>query len=216
MPDLTEPDSQLQTEFTPGESTPAESAPGESTPGPHTSLLLIGGVLVAAAALAVIAILFFSRADQYNGTATGLLISGGSSQLCVEMARTEAEREVGLSGRTNIGDFDGMAFLNFDETLAAASNPPDESATAAAQLTTAGFWMKNTLIPLDLVFVGGDGRVVSVESMEPCSHEPCRVYNAPRAYLYAIELPAGWAREFDIRPGVRLTARDGCIPFDRD
>lgn len=192
-----------------------EGHSGERHP-PNPVLLLVGGLLLLAAALAIVAVLFAAWTPRYAGTATGLLVSGGSSQLCVEPAITPEEREIGLSGRTQLGDFDGMAFLFTDTALSIASNPPDEATAAAPALTSAPFWMKETLIPLDIIFVGGDGRVVDIRTMEPCVSDPCPVFEPAGRYLYAVELPKGWAREFDIRPGVRLRLTPGCIPFDRD
>jgi len=67
--------------------------------------------------------------------------NGNSHSFRVEMARTEAEQEKGLMFRTGMGKDEGMLF---------------PSAFPEAR----SFWMKNTVIPLDIVFIGTDHRIV--------------------------------------------------------
>jgi len=65
--------------------------------------------------------------------------------------------------------------------------------------TTSGFWMKNTLVPLTVVFFNADGKRVARLSMKPCRADPCPVYNPKRLYRFALELRAS-----DRRPALRL------------
>ena len=63
-------------------------------------------------------------------------------------------------------------------------------------------WMRNTLIPLDMLFVAGDGRIVNIaEDTEPLSEA---VIASSRPALGVIELNGGTARRLDIRPGDRV------------
>lgn len=62
-----------------------------------------------------------------------------------------------------------------------------------------GFWMKNTLVPLKIVFFDAGGRRVRTMRMTPCTKDPCRIYDPGRAYRFALELPAS-----DRRPALRL------------
>lgn len=62
-----------------------------------------------------------------------------------------------------------------------------------------GFWMKNTLAPLKIVFFDAGGRRVRTMRMTPCTKDPCRIYDPGRAYRFALELPAS-----DRRPALRL------------
>ncbi len=56
---------------------------------------------------------------------------------------------------------------------------------------TAAFWMKDTLLVLDVAFFAADGLLVDLLRMEPCPGDPCPVYRPAAAYRYALEAPAG-------------------------
>ena len=87
-----------------------------------------------------------------------------------ELALTSAQREVGLMRRQK-APVDGMLFV-------------------FPRRTRDGFWMKNTLVPLAIVFFDASGRRVRKLSMTPCTSEPCAVYYPNRTYRFALELPA--------------------------
>jgi uncharacterized membrane protein (UPF0127 family) len=95
------------------------------------------------------------------------------SVLQVEIADTDEERAKGLMGVTSLPENHGMAFV-WDA-------PTDGS-----------FWMKDTLIPLSIAFIGSDGRVVTLRDMAPCEADPCATYPATAPYVTAIEANAGW------------------------
>ena len=65
--------------------------------------------------------------------------------------------------------------------------------------TSGGFWMKNTLVPLKIVFYDSRGRAVRTLRMTPCREDPCRIYDPRKQYRFALELRAN-----DARPGRRL------------
>ncbi len=87
-----------------------------------------------------------------------------------ELALTPAQRALGLMHRTE-APRDGMLFVF-----------PTPS--------TGGFWMKNTLVPLKIVFFDSAGRRVRTLRMAPCTEDPCRIYDPGRPYRFALELPA--------------------------
>jgi uncharacterized membrane protein (UPF0127 family) len=62
--------------------------------------------------------------------------------------------------------------------------------------TTGGFWMKDTLVPLRILFFDAAGTRVKKLSMTPCRRDPCPVYESGRRYRFALELRAS-----DTRPG---------------
>ncbi|MFP4137845.1 MAG: DUF192 domain-containing protein [Halomonas sp.] len=101
----------------------------------------------------------------------------GAHEFEVEVARSFAERSRGLMGRERLADDAGMLFLY-------AAERPGRS----------GFWMYNTLIPLDIAFIDGEGRIVSTHTMQPCgSDDPadCPVTRPGTPYRAALEVKAG-------------------------
>jgi hypothetical protein len=96
-----------------------------------------------------------------------------------ELAITSAGRSLGLMNRRR-APADGMLFVF----------PQD---------TRGGFWMKNTLVPLTIVFFNADGKRVRKLSMTPCREESCPIYNPGRRYRFALELRAS-----DARPAAKL------------
>jgi len=102
----------------------------------------------------------------------------------VELAQTPAERERGLMYRRSMKPDWGMLFVY--------GRDGDRR-----------FWMKNTLIPLDMVFIADDGGVVGVvEGAEPMTLTPRAVGRPAR---YVLELNAGVARAHDIGRGATMT-----------
>jgi uncharacterized protein len=122
----------------------------------------------------------------------GVVVFDGSERLNVRIAETEQERETGLMHVMALAPDDGMAFV-FDGPV------------------TETFWMKDTLIPLSVAFVGEDGRVVSIADMEPCEADPCPTYAATGRYTLAVEANLGWFADHSVAAGdpARLEADDG-------
>ncbi len=101
----------------------------------------------------------------------------------VELARTDPERRKGLMDRPSLPEGTGMLFL-FDQSAVQS------------------FWMKNTLIPLDMLFIGEDGRIVGiVESAEPRTLTERTVGKSSR---YVLEVNGGWSRAHGVRAGDRV------------
>jgi uncharacterized membrane protein (UPF0127 family) len=98
-----------------------------------------------------------------------LLLDG--TRLRPEVARTSDQRARGLMHRLK-APADGMLFVF----------PGD---------TTGGFWMKNTLVPLAIVFFDRQGKQVRRLAMTPCRRDPCPIYSPGRRYRFALELSAG-------------------------
>lgn len=66
------------------------------------------------------------------------------------------------------------------------------------------FWMKDTLVPLDIAFAGDDGTIREILTMSPCDAEPCPTYDPEVAYRTALEVPAGWFARQGVEAGDRL------------
>ncbi len=93
-------------------------------------------------------------------------------ELYVAIADTMEKRRQGLMEIDDLLDLDGMLFV-FDGD------------------TSGGFWMKNTLIPLDIAYFDVDGRFVDGFVMEPCTADPCPIYTPDGDYRFALEMAAG-------------------------
>jgi uncharacterized protein len=70
--------------------------------------------------------------------------------------------------------------------------------------TGVAFWMKNTLIPLDMIFIDGKGRIVRIATAKPMDLTPVPAGNPARAVL---EIAGGEAKKMDIRAGDRVRHR---------
>ena len=119
-----------------------------------------------------------------RGTAT-LHTGTKTVKLWVELARTDVQRQQGLMHRRTLGPRAGMVFQY-------------------PSLTRGGFWMKNTLIPLDIAFYDGRGRILRILQMKPCRADPCAVYDPGVAYRGALEVNAGSFRTLGVKRGHRL------------
>jgi uncharacterized membrane protein (UPF0127 family) len=109
----------------------------------------------------------------------------------VEVATTADEQAYGLMNRTRLGPNEGMLF---------PFSPP----------RPASFWMKNTLIPLDMIFVRQDGSIARVAAMTtPQSLEPVGVSEPVGAVL---EIPGGRAAELGIGLDARVSWPGGPAP----
>jgi uncharacterized membrane protein (UPF0127 family) len=120
----------------------------------------------------------------------------GAPPLVVEVASTEAAREHGLMGRTQVPAGTGMLF-----------EFPSKS--------TGGFWMKNTLVPLSIAYVDGD-RVVSTAEMVPCPAKAaqCPTYEAAAPYTAAVETWPGFFAAHGVVAGTRMLV-EGPTPVPR-
>ncbi|MFO7571136.1 MAG: DUF192 domain-containing protein [Gaiellaceae bacterium] len=130
------------------------------------------GALVALLATASVAC-----AEGTQATSASLRLDGVPFR--PELATTPDARAVGLM-RRNRAPADGMLFVF----------PRD---------TRGSFWMKNTRVPLRIVFFDVDGKRVRQLTMTPCRRDPCPLYSPGRRYRFALELRAS-----DTRPATRL------------
>jgi len=113
-----------------------------------------------------------------------------SEQICfangciyIEIAQTPEERRKGLQARKYLGKDKGMLFI-FSESQKYS------------------FWMKDTLIPLDIVWIDDQKRIVTVMSnVLPCKTEQCPVYAPDKSALYVLEINTGSASELSLKVG---------------
>ncbi len=111
------------------------------------------------------------------------IIQVGEQRLTVEYAGTFEQRARGLMYRTELCDSCGMLF-EFEY--------PRE----------AGFWMKNTLIPLDIAYLDKRGVITDIKPMYPLVLDPVP---SSKPVLYALEMNQGWFAANDVVVGDRIT-----------
>jgi uncharacterized protein len=112
-----------------------------------------------------------------------IVSSGRDIKFEVELALNEAERTRGLMFRKQLGPYEGMLFDFFTEM-------------------PVSFWMKNTLIPLDMIFIAADGTVRHVHANAvPLSTDAIPSGGPVRAVL---EINGGSAALLGIKPGDKV------------
>jgi uncharacterized protein len=97
-------------------------------------------------------------------------------EIIVEIAQTPTESERGLMYRTKIPEKQGMFFK-----YATPQNPK-----------FVGFWMKNTLIPLDVAFFDASGVIFDIVTLQPCMTANCPIYSTKKIYAGTLEVNAGF------------------------
>jgi uncharacterized membrane protein (UPF0127 family) len=131
-----------------------------------------------------------SNAVELGRSAAGLeqvpltVTSGGRThKFTVEVAATSEEQATGLMNRASLAPDRGMIFPFAEESQAS-------------------FWMKNTLIPLDMIFVRADGSIANIEANTvPLSLQPVHSDGPVAAVL---ELAGGRSAELGIKPGDKV------------
>lgn len=110
--------------------------------------------------------------------------SAGEVTVDAEVVISLADQQRGLMFREQLGEFEGMLFVYHTDVVRS-------------------FWMKDTLIPLDMIFIDGDRRVVGiVESAEP---KTVRSRSVPFASRYVLEVNGGWSKSHGVGPGTRVS-----------
>jgi len=107
----------------------------------------------------------------------------GSPSVDVELARDDPSRERGLMFRTHMAENRGMLFSWQDSGVR-------------------NFWMHNTCIPLDMLYITKDGVISGILEQVPTLNDAPRGVKCPVAHV--LELNAGWARAHGVAPGMKL------------
>jgi uncharacterized membrane protein (UPF0127 family) len=108
----------------------------------------------------------------------------GAPKVAVEIARTDAHRQRGLMYRTEMGTDAGMLF-SWD-----AESPR-------------AFWMRNTCIPLDMLFIAADRTILGILEQVPVLNDAARGIPCPAAHV--LEVNAGYCRKHGIKAGMRVS-----------
>lgn len=103
-------------------------------------------------------------------------LNGKKVNVNAEVALTPSEQEKGLMYRTSMNENDGMIFVF-----------PEDAPRS--------FWMKNTLIPLDIIFFDSSGNLLNVAHAVPCPDNTiCPTYESAGLAKYVLEVNANWTK----------------------
>jgi hypothetical protein len=110
--------------------------------------------------------------------------TGEARSIAVEIATTSAHRAHGLMYRPTLGDDEGMLF-------------------SWAHESPRSFWMRNTCLALDMMFIDDDGYIVGIlEQVPPWNDQPRR---SPCPAAHVLEVRAGFSRDHGVMPGQHIT-----------
>lgn len=144
-----------------------------------------GKIPLAIIAAAVLIVIFFLPAqDSHPGKEQITIINsaGQPISIYVEIADEWPEMEKGLMHREHLPEDEGMLFI-------------------FPQSGIYPFWMKNTLIPLDAIYISANGTIVDILQMEPCISGPCPTYPPDAEALYVLEVNQGFSHRHGIAEG---------------
>jgi uncharacterized protein len=140
-------------------------------------------VLIVAAWLCLLAGGALAQLEHFATAELTVVSATGNHKFTVELAATPAQMEQGLMFRRGLAADAGMLF-DFKRP------------------SMATMWMKNTLIPLDMLFVDADGRIVNIR--ERAVPESLDIIAAAAPVRGVIELNGGTAARLGIKPGDRV------------
>lgn len=154
--------------------------------------LLVAWFLASIVGLASLTTTALAGDDEGGLKRARLIIDSGERRHAInaEIAREPRERSRGLMGRETLPAEAGMLFVY----------PREQSPQGA-------FWMHNTLIPLAIAFLGGDGEIRAIAHMPPCPSErtsDCPSYPAGVAFRAALEVNDGYFAARGIKLGDRV------------
>ncbi len=134
--------------------------------------------------LLVVFLVFGCLSNSSEGMEMGKVLLTGDSivQVDVEIARTQEELSRGLMDRPTLGENEGMLFIFSDSA-------------------PRSFWMRNTLIPLDIIFISSETKIVKILTAVPCTSEKCPLYDSELPAQYVLEVNAGFVEKHGIREG---------------
>jgi uncharacterized membrane protein (UPF0127 family) len=165
-------------------------------PAPIKKKSKLNIIVLAVLALSVLAIFLYNNfmtkndksMDYYSFTKEGELILADSLgnekiKIDIEIADNDYERQLGLMNRKEMKENQGMLFIFPNETMQS-------------------FWMRNTLIPLDIVFVNSKKNIVTIHKNTHTLSDQSYPSSAPAEYV--LELNAGFTDRHNIQLGDKL------------
>ncbi len=116
----------------------------------------------------------------------GVVTSNGVINVSVSIADSPDEQARGLMNVDAMEEFEGMLF-------------------EFPYPTMLSFWMKDTYIPLDIIYVDENLKIIEIKSnVQPCGEDPCHVYPSSRPAKYVLEVNGGFCNKYGVEKGDEL------------
>jgi uncharacterized protein len=114
----------------------------------------------------------------------------GPAEITAELALTQQQVQTGMMFRTAMGENEGMLFV---------FGRPHQ----------AGFWMKNTKVPLSAAYIDPDGTILEIHDLQP--HDTNSVVAATERVQYVLETPQGWFQRHNVSTGAVIRTERGSL-----
>lgn len=114
----------------------------------------------------------------------------GAQEVVTEIARTPVEHQVGMMWRTNMAEMEGMIFIFNDAGRRS-------------------FWMRNTLVPLDIAYIAPDGTLLEVHAAQPRNETP--LPSDSDRVQFVLETRQGWFQRNHVQPGMQIRTEKGAL-----
>ena len=147
---------------------------------PNTLLLIMALLLI----VFIMAVIFFKIPSNNRENNPIMFFSNGKT-INLELAKTPQEQQKGLMFREHLDEDSGMLFIFQDEQIRS-------------------FWMKNTLIPIDIIFIDKNNIIIDIQTAQPCKKDPCPDYISKSPVKYVLEVNEGYAERNNIKYGDKV------------
>jgi uncharacterized protein len=128
---------------------------------------------------------FLAFAANGDKLPTTTIIINPDLKIEAELAYTDETRMKGLMFRESLPEDAGMLFI-------------------FPYMDQHSFWMKNTLIPLDIIWLNDKKEIVYFATAQPCTEDPCSSYAPMQKAKYVLEVNEGFAKKHSLKMGTRL------------
>jgi hypothetical protein len=134
--------------------------------------------------LTLLVLFVFLNKDNWSSQSKLVIYGQEKVAVEIELAKTKEERKQGLMYRESLDNKKGMLFI-------------------FPQQRKHNFWMKNTLIPLDIIHISADKKIVDcLKDIPPCDRkETCPVYSPNSRSKYVLEVNSGFCDKYKINQG---------------
>ena len=123
--------------------------------------------------------------QKFETTKVTITSSKAETVVYAEIADNPVKRTMGLMNRSSLDESTGMLFIFEDEQQRS-------------------FWMKDTLIPLDIMFIDSEFNIVDIQTMQPCKKVICPSYKSASPAMYALEVNTGFAAKHEVKVGDKI------------